>query len=131
MLSREPRLPRVLFGLTHACLAFLGVGPRNALGQDERTHAASNTEIVTPASSPASRAFGDSGVTVVSGNVSVSNLNFSNSDATQFSFVAEPGLDYFIGPSVSVGGYVLLSYSHQKGYDYFGPLIESEEIGMD
>jgi hypothetical protein len=28
-----------------------------------------------------------------------------------------------------LGGYALLSYSDQKGYDYFGPLIEQKETG--
>lgn len=80
-------------------------------------------------SRPAPRYFGDKGVIAIGGNLSVTSLNYSNSSASHFDAFAEPGFDYFIGGQISVGGYVLLTYSDQKGYDYFGPLIEQKETG--
>ena len=82
-----------------------------------------------PALPPAPKAFGDSGVVVIGGSLGVTNLSFSNSAASSFSIVAQPDFDYFIGRPVSIGGYVLASYSDSKGYDYFGPLMQTKETG--
>ncbi len=82
-----------------------------------------------PVSPVTPKEFGDGGVVVISGGLGVTNLSYSNSDASSFSVVAEPGFDYFIGRPLSIGGYVLASYSNSRSYDYFGPLMATKEIG--
>ena len=78
---------------------------------------------------PAPKAFGDAGVAVLSGSVSVSSSRYSNSDATHLTVFVEPGVDYFVDRPLSIGGYALGRYGDNKSYDYFGPLVETKDTG--
>jgi hypothetical protein len=95
----------------------------------ERASLSANPEIASAEQPPATRIFGDAGVVVLGGGISLRNLSYSSSQASQFSVLVEPGVDYFVNRAVSIGGHVLGSYSDGKGYDYFGPLIETKETG--
>lgn len=92
-------------------------------------NSASKVPAATAEPLPASRAFGDSGVVVLGGSIGVRSVSFTNSEASHTSLFVEPGIDYFITDAVSLGGFVLGSYSKSKGYDYFGPLMETRETG--
>jgi len=84
---------------------------------------------VSAAPQPIARAFGDAGVTVLGGSIGLHNLNYTDSDAMQFSILFDPGVDYFFAQHLSVGGFGRVSYSVGKGYDYFGPFIETKDTG--
>src|ERR1039457_3196659 len=102
---------------------------RQALSAPDVNQPAQPTASKETVSTATPKEFGDSGVVVIGGSLGVTNLSYSNSDASSLSISAEPDFDYFIGRPVSIGGYVLASYSNSKGYDYFGPLMETKETG--